>query len=254
MHELVPSNLQTRLLGRLRRFSFAGDGLPERMRSTAVAFLGLTAAAGLALVAIFAQLSFPLLSPAPLPSEPADGGAVSKAVALDRSPGAFDRANPGASGSGQRTASREAGDDLSSGGGGTTSEPGSVAAPASPAPSQGGGTSGGEAVETPTASPSPAPAPPSDSGQDGGAATAAPDPAPAPKPTPTTARPAAPTPPPAPGNSQSSSAAAHASERGVEASSKSTPEATASGVATSGTSSPEAVPGNGNGKALGRSK
>ena len=40
MHGLVPSNLQTRLLGRLRRFSIAGDGLPERMRSTAFAFLG----------------------------------------------------------------------------------------------------------------------------------------------------------------------------------------------------------------------
>lgn len=252
MHELVPSNLQNRLLGRLRRFSFAGDGLPERMRSTAVAFLGLTAAAGLALVAIFAQLGFPLLSPAPLPSEPADGGAISKAVALDRSPGAFERANPGASGSGPRIAAGEAGDSLGGGGSGTTSEPPSVAPPASHAAEPGGGTSGGEAVETPTASPSPAPAPPSDPAPDGGAATAAPDPATAPKPTPTPARPA--TPPPAPGNSQSSSAAAHASERGVEASSKSTPEATTSGVATSGTSSPEASPGKGSGKALGRSK
>ncbi len=54
----------------VRRPSLAGDGLPERMRSTVVAFLGLTAAAGLALVAIFAQLGFPVLSPAPLPSSP----------------------------------------------------------------------------------------------------------------------------------------------------------------------------------------
>jgi hypothetical protein len=254
MHELVPSNLQTRLLARLRRFSFAGDGLPERMRSTAFAFLGLTAAAGLALVAIFAQLSFPLLSPAPLPNEPADGSAVSKAVALERSPGAFERANPGASPSGYRIAGGDAGDGLGSGGGGTNPEPTSVSPPASPAPAPGGGTSGGEAVETPTASPSPAPAPSSDPAQDKSAATAAPTPAPAPKPTPTPARPATPTPPPAPGNSQSSAAATHASERGVEASSKPTLEATASGAATSGTSSPEASSGNGNGKALGHSK
>src|SRR5215213_5828438 len=95
MHELVLSTLQTRLLGRMRRFSFAGDGLPERMRSTAFAFLGLTAAAGLALVAIFAQLSFPLLSPAPLPSEPAAGGAVARAVALDPGRQASERPSPG---------------------------------------------------------------------------------------------------------------------------------------------------------------
>src|SRR4051812_8110296 len=110
MHELVPSNLPSKVFGRRRRFSFAGDGLPERMRSTAFAFLGLTAAAGLALVAIFAQLSFPLLSPAPLPSEPMADGAVSKAVALDRRPGAFERANPGTSGSGRPAPSGEAGD------------------------------------------------------------------------------------------------------------------------------------------------
>src|SRR3954454_17726876 len=87
MHELVPSNLQTKVLDRLRRFSFAGDGLPERMRSTAFAFLGLTAALGLALVAIFAQLSFPVLSPAPAPGGPLGKSSISKAVVVDRSPG-----------------------------------------------------------------------------------------------------------------------------------------------------------------------
>src|SRR5215213_8686533 len=89
MHELVLSTLQTRLLGRMRRFSFAGDGLPERMRSTAFAFLGLTAALGLALVATFAQLSFPVLSPAPAPSGPLGRSSVAEAVAVDRTPGLF---------------------------------------------------------------------------------------------------------------------------------------------------------------------
>ena len=61
------SDFRDKLSGSIRRPSLAGDGLPERMRSTVFAFLGLTAAAGLALVAIFAQLGFPLLSPTPLP-------------------------------------------------------------------------------------------------------------------------------------------------------------------------------------------
>lgn len=78
----VSSNLRNKLRKSIRRPSLAGDGLPERMRSTAVAFLGLTAAAGLALVAIFSQLGFPLLTPAPLPSAPAAQGSVGNAVQL----------------------------------------------------------------------------------------------------------------------------------------------------------------------------
>ena len=52
------------------------------MRTTAFAFLGLTAAAGLALVAIFAQLSFHVLSPAPLPAASPGTGAVAAGVPL----------------------------------------------------------------------------------------------------------------------------------------------------------------------------
>jgi len=246
MHEVVRSSFHTRLLGSLRRPTFAGSGLPERMRSTAFAFLGLTAAAGLALVAIFAQLSFPLLSPAPMPSGPAEGNSISKAVALDHSPGAFDRANPGVASSGERDAGG------GSGSGGQAAEPTAAAPPSSTATQPGGGTSGGEAVETPSSGPAPASPPASEPAP---TPAAAPDPAPAAKPAPTPARPAAPTTPSAPGNSQSSAAASHASERGVEASSKSTPESTSSGVATSGTdAAPEDSPGNGNGKALGHSK
>lgn len=87
MHEEVRSNFHTRLLSSLRLSSVAGRGLPERMRSTAFLFLGLTAAAGLALVAIFAQMSFPLLSPAPLPRDPSRATAVAEAEVVATSPG-----------------------------------------------------------------------------------------------------------------------------------------------------------------------
>jgi len=78
----VHSDFRDKLRNAVRRPSLAGDGLPERMRSTVVAFLGLTAAAGLALVAIFAQLGFPVLTPAPLPSAPTKPGSVARAVPL----------------------------------------------------------------------------------------------------------------------------------------------------------------------------
>lgn len=68
----------------LRLSNVIGRGMPERIRSMGFAFLGLTAAAGLAVVAIFAQMGFPLLSPVPLPnggsSEPSS---VSKAVPVE---------------------------------------------------------------------------------------------------------------------------------------------------------------------------
>ena len=85
MHRLVGSNLHdpfraSPAAAQLRRRRPAGTDAQHRLRL----FLGLTAAAGLALVAIFAQLSFPLLSPVPLPSGPSEGGGVAKAVALDR--------------------------------------------------------------------------------------------------------------------------------------------------------------------------
>ncbi|HEY3492432.1 MAG TPA: hypothetical protein VGK43_05740, partial [Solirubrobacterales bacterium] len=76
--------LHNKLLRSLRLSNLIGDGLPERVRTVGFAFLGLTAAAGLALVAIFAQAGFPILSPAPLPNAPAEPGSVSKGVALER--------------------------------------------------------------------------------------------------------------------------------------------------------------------------
>src|SRR3954447_7265800 len=91
MHDLVRSISHSRLLAWLRLPSFAGDGLPERMRSTTFALLGLTAAGGLALVAIFAQPSFTLLTPAPLPAEPSLSESIAKAqkVTLHHSAAAF---------------------------------------------------------------------------------------------------------------------------------------------------------------------
>src|SRR3954470_6878469 len=79
MHDLVHSSFHSRLLAWLRLPSFAGDGLPERMRSTTFALLGLTAAGGLALVAIFAQPGFPLLTPAPLPDQPSLSESIAEA-------------------------------------------------------------------------------------------------------------------------------------------------------------------------------
>jgi hypothetical protein len=87
MQEEVRPPFHTRFRSFLRLSSFAGQGLPERMRSTAFAFLGLTAAAGLALVAFFAQLGFPLLSPAPMPSDPSRANAVAEAKVVTTNPG-----------------------------------------------------------------------------------------------------------------------------------------------------------------------
>src|SRR5438094_164716 len=96
MHELVHHTFHSKLLSALRLSSFAGTGLPERMRSISFALMGLTAAAGLALVAIFAQPSFPVLSPAPLPDEPSAGESISGAerVPLTRTPVAVLPARP----------------------------------------------------------------------------------------------------------------------------------------------------------------
>lgn len=243
MHDMVLSSFQTRIIGPLRRPSLAGDGLPERMRSTAFAFLGLTAAMGLALVAIFAQINFSVLSPAPMPSGPSAGDAVSEAVAVDR------QARPAIGGAPVET-SRGADDSAAagadrSGADGSPAEQGGVAPPTSTAPEPGGGASGDESVEAPHSGPAPAPPPdpgPPESAEPGST------------PIPAPARPATPTPAPAPGNTHSTAAAAHASERGIEASSKSGTGSPSASAAASTEPPAEASPGDGNGKALGHGK
>jgi hypothetical protein len=240
INELVHWILHSRLSS-FRIPSFAGKGLPERMRSTAFALLGLTAAAGLALVAIFAQPGFPLLEPAPLPEEPSPRQSIAQAeeLTLDRKPSAFVPA----------VAPRA-----------VAPPPASVGSPAHG--SEGGPTGGdaGSGDEVAVQSPAPPVSTPETSGGGGGSGgggAAAPAPGPvstpvsspkpvSPPPEAVASSPPSPEPAPGPGNSSSAAAAEHASERGVEASSSSGPPP------ASAASAPE--PGNGNGLAKGHSK
>jgi hypothetical protein len=82
IQKVMRSAFHDKVVASVRRLSLAGDGLPERMRSTAFVFLGLTAAAGLALVAVFASLNFPLLAPVPLPGSPPESGKIAAGVPL----------------------------------------------------------------------------------------------------------------------------------------------------------------------------
>jgi len=252
MHKLVHAIFKTKLSKAPRLPSLAGNGLPERMRTTAFAFLGLTAAAGLALVAIFAQLSFHVLSPAPLPDEPVDGSTVAEAVPLRGAPAHAPAVTQ------RREAPAAAVEGLHGGGSNDAgTAPSGAPAAANPAAGEGGVApeaadgSGPKPTSTTGSTSSPAP-------EETSVPVSEPAPSSAPKPAPAPARPAAPTPAasPAPGNSQSSAAAAHASDRGIEASSKSTAAVEAPPpVTSSGSPSPEASgPGNGKGKALGHSK
>jgi len=266
MHELVRSILHSRLFSALRFPSFAGEGLPERMRSISFALLGLTAAAGLALVAIFAQLSFPVLSPAPLPDEPSLSESIGDARKLTPDRPAVvlvaahpARSGPAGGGSSTRQASQgSSGSPGSSGGVQSSPTPAEVeVAPpvGSPQPSSGGdnGNGGGGAdngtVGGPNSAPAAAPGQPAASSP---ASKPSPPPsAPAPEATTSASKPE---PAPAPGNSSSAAAAAHASERGIDASAGAGPPG--SSATTASTPSPEASPqpGNGNGLAKGHDK
>jgi hypothetical protein len=79
----VQTKIGERLSGHIRLPSVAGRGLTERMRTTTFALLGITAAAGLGLVAIFSQQGWPLLPSSPLPTPPAAAVAVEEARAID---------------------------------------------------------------------------------------------------------------------------------------------------------------------------
>jgi hypothetical protein len=208
MHEVVHSNFHIRRLKSLPRPSFAGSGLPERMRSTAFAFLGLTAALGLALVAIFAQLSFPVLSPAPPPAGPAREGAVSSSLALGR--GSVIAALQPALLGGSAPSGRGGG-----GPGGTAAVPGAngggrVGHVGSPVPVEGASDAvepndPGAPVET---SPPATPAPAASSGEETASAEPAPAPAPPakspdPKPVTSTPKPKLDEEPPAPAEPES---------------------------------------------------
>ncbi|HEX5594319.1 MAG TPA: hypothetical protein VFX35_13355 [Solirubrobacterales bacterium] len=265
MHELVRSTFNSKLLSALRLPSFAGEGLPERMRSISFALLGLTAAAGLALVAIFAQPSFSVLSPAPLPDQPSAGQSIAEARKLaprrhlaSLVPAQPARSQQGTGGSAVRSPA-DTPESSSGDGGEAAPAPAGVGAPAPSGPTGsspgndggggGGSGSGGGSSPAPTAAPEPSAAPAQ------GAAPTAPVASPQPtrpKPEVTTSNPQ-PESAPAPGNSNSAAAAEHASERGIEASGGGGPAA--GGGATTAVVAPEpTAPGNGNGLAKGHDK
>ena len=261
MNELVLS-LPSKLISALHMPSFAGSGLTERMRSTSFALLGLTAAAGLALVAIFAQPGFSLISPAPLPDEPSIGESIGNArkVPLDHGSVALVPARPAPA---PRKDEEESIVRTQSGASGPSSDPGQgqsapvetthpapVPAPtSSPEPSGGKSPGGGKetgdsASPAPTAAPQPAATTPSSPVSSPHPSNPKPEAvASAPKPEPTQA----------PGNSSSTAAAEHASERGIEASAGSGPPSAAPSTATVAPES-SGSPGNGNGLAKGHDK
>ena len=138
------------------------------MRTTTFILFGLTAAAGLALVAIFAQPGGPLLPPAPLPSEPTSSVGKAQVVSASAAPRharhslVIHRSADGSSGSGSQ---RSQTGGVVGGGSGGSGAPATVkvAAPHSvgPQPASGGGSdeSGGGAPETTAPQPTPPPAP-----------------------------------------------------------------------------------------------
>jgi hypothetical protein len=76
------------------RISLLGDRLPERIRSTAFALLGTTAALGLAVVAIALQGDWPLVAGSPVPPAPPRHQAIGGAEALGPRAGATHPASP----------------------------------------------------------------------------------------------------------------------------------------------------------------
>jgi hypothetical protein len=165
--------------------SLLGDGLPERLRSTSLALIGLVGAAALAMIGLTLQHAVPLISSGPI-HEPARSEVSPARVAAERA----------AREPGLRNAAARSKDE---GGASRPSARGAAAAP-SPTPAPAGGpvlaaepSPGGEAgarerppgrakpPSEPRAAPEPDPAQPPGSGP---AAAPAPRPAPAPVATP----------------------------------------------------------------------
>jgi hypothetical protein len=158
MHEVVRSTLPDNPFRTLSLPSLAGTGLTERLRSTTFAVLGLTAAAGLGLVAIFAQPGWPLLSQAPIPASPQTK--VVGAVAVDHGPRGF--APAGVSTAGPARASNAGGRPTGTGKHVGVHRHGSEGSVHSPVPVTAPPASGGdnsEAAGAPSATPVSAPAP-----------------------------------------------------------------------------------------------
>jgi hypothetical protein len=221
MHELVHSIFYSKLLSALRLSSFAGNGLPERMRSISFALLGLTAAAGLAMVAIFAQPGFPLLEPSPLPLGPAGNQAVAGAEALTPKRGNAEKALAIAPSSVVHAATGppvESSSEVSPQGAGPRPDEGTT----QPSPPDTPGGVGGQSPQAATGSPGPSKPTPVPAPAPAPAPVSAPAPTPVSSPPPTAPSPEPTVTPPAPelasspGHSPSTAAAEHASERGIE--------------------------------------
>jgi hypothetical protein len=237
------------------------------MRSISFALLGLTAAAGLSLVAIFAQPDSQLLSPAPLPDQPSAGQSIAAAknLSLDHRLSSLVPTRPAAPLDKARGLAAESHParppgSASEGNGGSTGPAGATApapasAPETPAGNSPGGegTAGGGGGKKAEGGSSPAPAAAPQGATTPSSAPGSSPQSPKPSPEVTTSNPQ-PEPAPAPGNSSSAAAAAHASERGIEASASSAPAA-ASG-ATTAVVPPESspAPDSGNGLAKGHDK
>jgi hypothetical protein len=155
MGEQVDSRVGQKRFWSVKRPSLAGTGLAERMRSTTFALLGLTAAAGLGLVAIFSQPGWPLLSPDPLPSSPRQGVDVGVPIANPQGPPATADGTRG--GAGQAPSSAAAAP--TEGSGSRLAGSVRIVAPPNPPSSTGGGTPHSQGPEAPSAEPVPAPAP-----------------------------------------------------------------------------------------------
>lgn len=180
------------LLSRLpARPSFAGRNLMERMRSTAFALLGTTAALALGLVALAAHQGWPFLPVGPIPAYQADRGAVGKGVALEG-----DRADVAAArGAGGPSSARRGGRRLAESDSGLSASreiPAQLAAPGAAPPPP------GSEVATPPSQP-PSPGSPPAALPAGVAPPPVPvaAPAPASSPSPAPAAPSAPVDPPA---------------------------------------------------------
>lgn len=76
----VLSQIGQRSLRSALRTNVLGDGLLERTRSTSLALLGLTAAIGLAMVALALNQGWPLIAGAPIPGFESEHPAVDRAV------------------------------------------------------------------------------------------------------------------------------------------------------------------------------
>jgi hypothetical protein len=83
---VVISKTRQILLRKVFGSSLAGDGMLVRLRSTSIALLGVVTAIGLGLVAFISQLGWPGIVNSPIPSGPAEAGAVHNAVALTQGP------------------------------------------------------------------------------------------------------------------------------------------------------------------------